>query len=112
MYSIIPIHWNIKSAPASPGRSRAGPSLYVFSLLACNIPSLLYILYSTFYSLFKVYPLPFHPSQVTLILLSSTLQDTALVRALKKVTTLKKLKKRKMSKILVFFSMNNEKIKI
>jgi hypothetical protein len=33
MYSSIPIHWNIKSAPASPGRSRAGPSLYVFSLL-------------------------------------------------------------------------------
>ncbi len=25
--------WSIKSAPASPGRSRAGPSLYVFSLL-------------------------------------------------------------------------------
>ncbi len=33
MYSTLPIHWNIKSAPASPGRSRAGPSLYVFSLL-------------------------------------------------------------------------------
>jgi hypothetical protein len=30
---IIPIHWNIKSAPASPGRSRVGPALYVFSLL-------------------------------------------------------------------------------
>jgi hypothetical protein len=28
MYSSIPIHWNIKSAPASPGRKRAGPSLY------------------------------------------------------------------------------------
>jgi hypothetical protein len=36
MYSTIPIHWNIKSAPASPGRSRAGPSLYVFSLLGQN----------------------------------------------------------------------------
>ncbi len=33
MYSTIPIHWNIKSVPASPGRSLAGPSLYVFSLL-------------------------------------------------------------------------------
>ncbi len=33
MYSTIPIHWNIKSAPASPGRNRAGPALYVFSLL-------------------------------------------------------------------------------
>ncbi len=33
MYSTIPIHWNIKSAPASPGRSRAGPALYVFRLL-------------------------------------------------------------------------------
>jgi hypothetical protein len=33
MYSIIPIHWNIKSAPVSPGRSRVGPALYVFSLL-------------------------------------------------------------------------------
>jgi hypothetical protein len=37
MYSIIPIHWNIKSAPASPGRSRVGPALYVFSLLGENI---------------------------------------------------------------------------
>jgi hypothetical protein len=27
MYSSIPIHWNIKSAPASLGRSRAGPVL-------------------------------------------------------------------------------------
>jgi hypothetical protein len=36
MYSTIPIHWYIKSAPASPGRSRAGPSLYVFSLLVHN----------------------------------------------------------------------------
>jgi hypothetical protein len=25
----------IKSAPASPGRSRAGPALYVFSLFGC-----------------------------------------------------------------------------
>ncbi len=33
MYSIRPIHWNIKSAPASPGRSRAGPAFYVFSFL-------------------------------------------------------------------------------
>jgi hypothetical protein len=33
MYSTIPIHWNIKSSPASPGRSRVGPALYVFSLL-------------------------------------------------------------------------------
>ncbi len=33
MYSTIPIHWNIKSAPASPGRSRVGPALYLFSLL-------------------------------------------------------------------------------
>jgi hypothetical protein len=29
MYSTIPIHWNIKSAPASPGRSCVGPALYV-----------------------------------------------------------------------------------
>ncbi len=29
----VPIHWNIKSPPASPGRSRVGPALYVFSLL-------------------------------------------------------------------------------
>jgi hypothetical protein len=29
MYSTIPIHWNIKSAPASPGRSRVGPTLYL-----------------------------------------------------------------------------------
>jgi hypothetical protein len=36
MYSTIPIHWNIISAPASPGRSRVGPSLYVFSLLECT----------------------------------------------------------------------------
>jgi hypothetical protein len=34
MYSIIPIHRNIKSAPASPGRSRVGPAFYVFSFLA------------------------------------------------------------------------------
>jgi hypothetical protein len=33
MYSIRPILWNIKSAPAGPGRSRVGPALYVFSLL-------------------------------------------------------------------------------
>jgi hypothetical protein len=36
MYSTIPIHWNIKSAPASLGRSRAGPALYIFSLLDMN----------------------------------------------------------------------------
>ncbi len=36
MYSSIPIHQNIKSAPASPGRSRAGPSLYIFSLLGLD----------------------------------------------------------------------------
>jgi hypothetical protein len=33
MYSSIPIHWNIKSAPASPGRSRVEPAFYVFSFL-------------------------------------------------------------------------------
>jgi hypothetical protein len=33
MYSTRPIHWNIKSAPASPGRSFAGPALYVCRLL-------------------------------------------------------------------------------
>ncbi len=33
MYSTTPIHWNIKSAPASPGRSRVGPAFYVFSFL-------------------------------------------------------------------------------
>jgi hypothetical protein len=33
MYSTIPIHWNIKSAPASPGRSHVGPAFYVFSFL-------------------------------------------------------------------------------
>ncbi len=33
MYSTILIHWNIKSPPASPGRSRVGPEVYVFSLL-------------------------------------------------------------------------------
>jgi hypothetical protein len=45
MYSTIPIHWNIKAAPASPGRSRAGPSLYVYSLLVLAILSPLYVLY-------------------------------------------------------------------
>ncbi len=34
MYSTIPIHWNIKTAQASPCRSRVGPALYVFSLLS------------------------------------------------------------------------------
>jgi hypothetical protein len=29
MYSTIPVHWNIKSAPASPGRSHVGPALYL-----------------------------------------------------------------------------------
>jgi hypothetical protein len=33
MYPTIPIHWNINSATSSPGRSRAGPALYLFSLL-------------------------------------------------------------------------------
>jgi hypothetical protein len=33
MYSIGPIHWNIKFAPMSPGRNRVLPALYVFSLL-------------------------------------------------------------------------------
>jgi hypothetical protein len=33
MYFTIPIHWNIKSAPASLGRSRVGPAFYVFSFL-------------------------------------------------------------------------------
>jgi hypothetical protein len=45
MYSTISIHWNIKFPTASPGRSRVGPALYVFSLLA---PILSYmILYCT-----------------------------------------------------------------
>jgi hypothetical protein len=38
MYSNIPIHWNIKSAPASPGGSRVGPALYVFSFLGLKSP--------------------------------------------------------------------------
>jgi hypothetical protein len=38
MYSSIPIHWDIKSAPASSGRSRVGSALYVFSLLALDLP--------------------------------------------------------------------------
>ncbi len=33
MYSMRPIHRNIKPSPAGPGRSRAGPVLYIFSLL-------------------------------------------------------------------------------
>ncbi len=36
MYSSIPIHWNIKSAPANSGRSRVGPAFYVFSFLVYN----------------------------------------------------------------------------
>jgi hypothetical protein len=36
MYSTTPIHWNIKSAPASPGRSRVGPAFYVFSFLGSH----------------------------------------------------------------------------
>jgi hypothetical protein len=33
----VPIHhWNIKSAPASPGRSHVGPALYLFSLLGLD----------------------------------------------------------------------------
>jgi hypothetical protein len=39
MYSTIPIHWNIKSAPASSGRSRVGPAFYVFSFLAVHCSS-------------------------------------------------------------------------
>jgi hypothetical protein len=38
MYSTIPIHWNIKSPPASPGRSRVGPAFYVFSFLGGPLP--------------------------------------------------------------------------
>jgi hypothetical protein len=38
MYSTIPINWNIKSAPASPGRSRVGPAFYVFSFLGLHRP--------------------------------------------------------------------------
>jgi hypothetical protein len=37
VYSIGPIHWNIQSSPASPGRSRFGPALYLFSLLELDI---------------------------------------------------------------------------
>jgi hypothetical protein len=40
MYSTIPIHWNIKSAPASPGRSRVGSVFYVFSFLGWISPAL------------------------------------------------------------------------
>ncbi len=36
MCSTIPIHVIIKSPPASPGKSRVGPSLYVFSLLGSS----------------------------------------------------------------------------
>jgi hypothetical protein len=36
MYSIKPIYWNFKSVPASPGRSRVGPALYIFSLLGAD----------------------------------------------------------------------------
>jgi hypothetical protein len=36
MYSTIPIRRNIKPAPASPGRSRVGPALYVCSLLGVS----------------------------------------------------------------------------
>jgi hypothetical protein len=49
MNSTIPIHRNIKSAPASPGRSRVGPALYVFSLLGVNIVSVQYTSDSPFY---------------------------------------------------------------
>jgi hypothetical protein len=31
MYPTIPIYWNIKSAPVSLGRSRAGPAFYVLA---------------------------------------------------------------------------------
>ncbi len=36
LYSTIPTTWNIKSAPAIPGRSRFGPALYVLSLSSSN----------------------------------------------------------------------------
>ncbi len=42
MYSTRPIHWNIKSAPASPGRSCVGPALYIFSLLVRTPYPILY----------------------------------------------------------------------
>jgi hypothetical protein len=29
----VPMQWNIKSAPASPGTRRVGPALYIFRLL-------------------------------------------------------------------------------
>ncbi len=51
MYSIIPIHWNIKTAPASPSRSRVGPALYVFSLLV--ISTQLFILHPTVHTFFQ-----------------------------------------------------------
>ncbi len=46
MYSTIPIHWNIKSAPASPGRSRVGPAVCVFSLLVRTTPTVQYCIYN------------------------------------------------------------------
>jgi hypothetical protein len=36
MYSTIPIHCNIKSAPASPGSSCVGPALQIFRFLCWN----------------------------------------------------------------------------
>jgi hypothetical protein len=36
MYSIRPIYQNSKPSPASPGRSRVGPVLCLFSLLGLN----------------------------------------------------------------------------
>jgi hypothetical protein len=49
MYSIMPIHWNIKSAPVSPGRSRVGPALYVFSLLGST-----HLLFSSVFLLVEI----------------------------------------------------------
>jgi hypothetical protein len=55
-YSTIPIHWNIKSAPASPGRSRVRPALYIFNLLGVQYEELeeslpvLLIVYKTFHN--------------------------------------------------------------
>ncbi len=43
MYSTITIRWNIKSAPASPDRSRVGPALNVFSLLAWSSAAIIFV---------------------------------------------------------------------
>jgi hypothetical protein len=46
IYSTIPMHWNIKSAPASPGRSRVGPALYVQYLAPWVLAFVFILLYS------------------------------------------------------------------